>query len=504
MRAQMGDTGVSYPRRQSQDPSVMSPSGSMGPPPLPHAHSSSQQYRQPLPASPSMYGRPSMPPPPPPVNADLRPRTPEPPHQPTKLVAAPPVRPSSSRPLPSPISTSTPSTNEAGPSTPRTPRSAASAFSPVSPSVLDRSDTVSSVKSLDRAQGFGSPSKRPLPKPPVAVNTSKSLDRGIPSGIGGFSTAIGPAEGYKKAGRKLPSTVTEISEGSEDGMALDMSRLSMGRSPSPTKRPASPVKSQSAPAMPVIFAPTQGTAPGTNEPPISPARSATRNGSVNAVPTIVAPPVIVEPPSISVTSDDMQPPIIVEPPSITVDSSPTQPATFTPLPSINIGCESDDEDTATPGSGIVYGGLPVIAVSSSDASEEPRKGDPSQRPAGNTSNGRSAHPSSRSPHGQGPTRLDPTTAIICAGCTSPIIGRIVSAMDQRWHPQCFTCGECGELLEHVSSYEYNGKPYCHLDYHDVSTSISSPAAPRTDCQEICASLPPLQNTDRRAPLHHIR
>ena len=30
---------------------------------------------------------------------------------------------------------------------------------------------------------------------------------------------------------------------------------------------------------------------------------------------------------------------------------------------------------------------------------------------------------------------------------------------------------CKELLEHVSSYEHEGRPYCHLDYHEVCSSI---------------------------------
>ncbi|KAG1776882.1 hypothetical protein EV702DRAFT_1197904 [Suillus placidus] len=54
----------------------------------------------------------------------------------------------------------------------------------------------------------------------------------------------------------------------------------------------------------------------------------------------------------------------------------------------------------------------------------------------------------------------------CAGCGGPIIGRIVSAMGQRWHPGCFCCSACNELLEHVSSFDHEGKPYCHLDYHE--------------------------------------
>ena len=58
--------------------------------------------------------------------------------------------------------------------------------------------------------------------------------------------------------------------------------------------------------------------------------------------------------------------------------------------------------------------------------------------------------------------------LLCGGCNGPIIGRIVSAMGSRWHPQCFRCTVCEELLEHVSSYEHDGRPYCHLDYHEVS------------------------------------
>lgn len=54
----------------------------------------------------------------------------------------------------------------------------------------------------------------------------------------------------------------------------------------------------------------------------------------------------------------------------------------------------------------------------------------------------------------------------CAGCAGPIIGRIVSAMGQRWHPGCFRCSTCNDLLEHVSSFDHEGKPYCHLDYHE--------------------------------------
>lgn len=90
----------------------------------------------------------------------------------------------------------------------------------------------------------------------------------------------------------------------------------------------------------------------------------------------------------------------------------------------------------------------------------------------------------------------------CAACALPISGRIVSAASQRFHPACFSCFKCGELLECVAFYpepddfrearlarisarlnnerlsgedalhgeEDDGDDslrfYCHLDYHE--------------------------------------
>lgn len=61
--------------------------------------------------------------------------------------------------------------------------------------------------------------------------------------------------------------------------------------------------------------------------------------------------------------------------------------------------------------------------------------------------------------------------LVCGGCGGPIIGRIVSAMGARWHPGCFRCCICDELLENLSSYEHKGRPFCHFDYHEVSYSV---------------------------------
>lgn len=59
----------------------------------------------------------------------------------------------------------------------------------------------------------------------------------------------------------------------------------------------------------------------------------------------------------------------------------------------------------------------------------------------------------------------------CGGCGGMIVGRVVSAMGARWHPGCFRCCVCNELLENLSSYEKDGRSFCHLDYHEVGPSV---------------------------------
>jgi hypothetical protein len=133
-------------------------------------------------------------------------------------------------------------------------------------------------------------------------------------------------------------------------------------------------------------------------------------------------------------------------------------------PSIMISGPDDDD--------IGGGAGPMISVSGpDDGRAQPRSAAQSQGPF------RHAHSQSHSqshPHTQlESNRNAPRTAVkrrgglVCGGCNGAIIGRIVSAMGVRWHPGCFRCTICNELLEHVSSYEHDGWPYCHLDYHEV-------------------------------------
>ena len=109
---------------------------------------------------------------------------------------------------------------------------------------------------------------------------------------------------------------------------------------------------------------------------------------------------------------------------------------------------------------------PQISISVSDDSTPslPRVGAPSALPHVHASN-----------IGPLPTPLKPGEKLIkrgggrlaCGGCGQPIAGRVVSAMGARWHPGCFRCCVCDELLEFVSSFEGEGRAYCHLDYHEV-------------------------------------
>ncbi|KAH9865749.1 hypothetical protein J1614_009336 [Plenodomus biglobosus] len=53
------------------------------------------------------------------------------------------------------------------------------------------------------------------------------------------------------------------------------------------------------------------------------------------------------------------------------------------------------------------------------------------------------------------THWTPTTVrtgALCTQCALPIAGRIVSAAGLRFHPECFTCYQCGEHLECVAFY----------------------------------------------------
>ncbi|XP_062974780.1 leupaxin [Elgaria multicarinata webbii] len=52
----------------------------------------------------------------------------------------------------------------------------------------------------------------------------------------------------------------------------------------------------------------------------------------------------------------------------------------------------------------------------------------------------------------------------CAYCTAPIQGKILTAMDQTWHPEHFFCAHCGKVFSNDGFHEKDGKPYCQKDF----------------------------------------
>ena len=319
------------------------------------------------------------------------------------VVSTPPRAPSSSsRPLPTPTAKALSFS----------PKLSGRDWSPSSPGIqatIERSDTISSIRSLDRV-GFPSPSKRPLPRPPVTVNTSKSLDRGT---IGTASQSP-----RKRFDRKQPSVVLEEDQDEESS------------EPTPTK----PTATAPGPSMSEVngFAGIPVIHVRDNELEEMFTHSSTAGSATPSIPLIV------------IAGEAEQEPASL--PSIQLNT-----------PALNLP-EDDQNDEpqveADLTSGIIFSGPPIIAVSMGHSDDQSSASSPISRTSTVVR--------------EGAAQVHPTQAIICTGCRLPIIGRIVNAMGQRFHPACFKCDQCGDLLEHVSSFEWEGRAYCHLDYHDVS------------------------------------
>ncbi|KCV67634.1 hypothetical protein H696_05921 [Fonticula alba] len=48
----------------------------------------------------------------------------------------------------------------------------------------------------------------------------------------------------------------------------------------------------------------------------------------------------------------------------------------------------------------------------------------------------------------------------CAKCGESIAGRCITALDMKWHPEHFSCAECGDVLSGSSFVRRLNKPYC--------------------------------------------
>lgn len=147
--------------------------------------------------------------------------------------------------------------------------------------------------------------------------------------------------------------------------------------------------------------------------------------SAPAIPTINAP----GPPLIQVNNLPIT--------SINVSSVPS--ISVSPVPSISV----DKHDT--PNTSLSNTPEPTRPPPMKSRSSRPS---PFRRPLPHHSS--TAPVTTSAPHWSPSTHNGPTAQ--CAACALPIAGRIVSAASQRFHPYCFTCFHCGELLECVAFY----------------------------------------------------
>lgn len=56
----------------------------------------------------------------------------------------------------------------------------------------------------------------------------------------------------------------------------------------------------------------------------------------------------------------------------------------------------------------------------------------------------------------------------CYTCNGPILGRIVNAMNRRFHPEHFVCSFCRRELVRTAFKELDGRPYCQACFGRLS------------------------------------
>ena len=152
----------------------------------------------------------------------------------------------------------------------------------------------------------------------------------------------------------------------------------------------------------------------------------------------------------------------------TLPSKPPMPpsaASLPVIPTINILPSPTTEFSVKPSTPTIsVSDVPAISVSTMDTSAVSTTGsavssrplpNPANRPKAPSKHRPTPHHSSTAPVSSVKPHWTPSTrgtTAQCAACALPISGRIVSAASQRFHPACFSCFQCGELLECVAFY----------------------------------------------------
>nr|XP_020462706.1 leupaxin-like [Monopterus albus] len=55
----------------------------------------------------------------------------------------------------------------------------------------------------------------------------------------------------------------------------------------------------------------------------------------------------------------------------------------------------------------------------------------------------------------------------CASCNKCIVGKMITALGEVWHPEHFVCAVCKMELSTTGFFEREGRPYCDKDYHQL-------------------------------------
>lgn len=207
--------------------------------------------------------------------------------------------------------------------------------------------------------------------------------------------------------------------------------------------------------------------------PLPPPSSPTRSNGRQPIPKVTFPASAED---VSDSDDDS-----LYAPAINVSAPPSESKSgFGGAPNITINGNGfgGGEDNGDSGGG----GPEIPQISIGGVEDEPSNGIPqisiSTTPAAGGGGVGPRSPSNSSAAPPRPHKLPMHPALrgrgglVCGGCGGALLGRIVNAMGARWHPGCFRCCICNELLENLSSYEHDGRPYCHLDYHEVRLFLS--------------------------------
>ena len=137
-------------------------------------------------------------------------------------------------------------------------------------------------------------------------------------------------------------------------------------------------------------------------------------------------------------------------PTISVAEVPVINVNDTPaIPSINVSC--------VPSISVSVPEIPSISVQEPPNTAVPEPSKPRPLPSPSSKPRPLPHHSSTDPTRTSRPHWSPVLShnratAQCAACALPISGRIVSAASQRFHPACFACFHCSELLECVAFY----------------------------------------------------